>query len=256
VAVTVTPTVEAGNDPPRIRLDVTATAGETATTVTRLDPDGTTVPVRTNDGAPLTISAGVGLVYDYEAPFSAPVTYSTVETPANVSAQVTLTAAKAWLVHPGVPALSVQVTIAAVGARTRSVVRGVHWPMGRAAPVVQTDGMRKAAESSVDLYVPDEDSRAALETLTADAGVLLFNVPATLPWGLPAAYISVGDMVETRAVRYLGQPDRTVTLPYQVVDRPVGGTQAERTLADLAGYGTLAALAAQYGTLFDVAVGP
>jgi hypothetical protein len=87
-AVTVVATVENSTnpqDPPRVRLNVTDT-GTTpslfAATVTRLDPDGQVVPVRTADGNPLTLlhksgTTRVGLLYDYEMPYGAPVTYST-----------------------------------------------------------------------------------------------------------------------------------------------------------------------------------
>jgi hypothetical protein len=51
-------------------------------------------------------------------------------------------------------------------------------------------------------------------------------------------------------------PERDIQIPYQVVDRPAGGTQAERTLLDLLQFATLADIAAAYATLFDVAAGP
>lgn len=259
MAVTVTPTVEESTgqgDPPRIRLDVTATAGETAATVTRLNPDGATVPVRTTDGNPLTISAGTALVYDYEAPFGQPVRYSTVETPGTLSAAVTVAEPAVWLIHVGVPALSRRVRIIDVPQRARPVVRGIHTPMGRRYPVVQTDGQRKAAEYTLTVRTDDDDERAALDDLLDDAGTLLLNVPAGKGWGVGAEYVSVGDSTEARRADWGAYPLRDWLLPCTVVDRPVGGTQAERTLADLAGYGTLAALSAAYGTLFDVAVGP
>jgi hypothetical protein len=46
-------------------------------------------------------------------------------------------------------------------------------------------------------------------------------------------------------------------MPFQVVDRPVGGSQAQRTLADLiAPYPTLGDLKAAYPTLADLLSGP
>ncbi|NUR28511.1 MAG: hypothetical protein HOV83_22175, partial [Catenulispora sp.] len=81
MTVTVAPTVELSNVPPRVRLDVSASAGETSTTVVRNDPDNVQRPVRTSDGAPLTLSGGVGLLYDYEVPYATVVTYTTLESP-------------------------------------------------------------------------------------------------------------------------------------------------------------------------------
>lgn len=256
--VTVTANVEPGFWPPRVRLDVTATGlpAVTSTTVTRLDPDGTVSPVRTPDGNPLTLSSGYGLVYDYEAPYQAPVSYSTTASPSFVSSEVTIPEARVWLIHPGVPALSMPVTIASFADRARRAQRAVFYPMGRANPVVFTDGSRKGVESAVELRTDTLEELAALEAITADSSVLLFNIPAGLKWGVPTCYISVGDIGEARLVDYAGEPKRYVTLPYQVVDRPVGGSQAQRTLADLLVYPTLADLQAAYPTLADLLAGP
>jgi hypothetical protein len=43
--------------------------------VTRRDPDGHTVPVRTADGGPQPLSAGQATLYDYEAPYGEPVAH-------------------------------------------------------------------------------------------------------------------------------------------------------------------------------------
>ena len=260
--VTVTPTVEpstgAIGDPPRVRLDVVdadAPAVESVT-VTRLDPDGRIVPVRTFDGNPLDLTGGPGLIYDYEAPFGAPVRYSSQESPATVSAEVTVDEQRVWLIHPGVPALSMPVNVAEFGKRSRPVARGVHRPMSRRYPVVQTDGRRKAAEAVLELNTFTLSERAAFETLTDDAATLLLNVPAGFGWGVGAEYVDLGDLDEERLIIWAGQPRRLQTLPYLVVDRPVGGSQAERTLADLAEFASLADLALAYESLLDLAAGP
>jgi hypothetical protein len=131
--VTVAPTVELSNVPPRVRLDVTdsGTPNLFATTVMRLDPDGALRPVRTQDGAPLTLGTSgsnrVGLVYDYEAPYGAPVSYSTLESPSTVSNPVTVDESRVWLVHPGVPALSLPITVAEIGERKRSRACSTRW---------------------------------------------------------------------------------------------------------------------------------
>lgn len=260
--VTVVPTVEPSNDPPRIRLDVTDTGAPNLfqTTVVRNDPDGRQVPVRTTDGGPLQLTTSgadrIGLLYDYEPQFGASVTYSTLESPATVSASVSLSSARAMLIHPGVPELSRQITIMEAGARQRASRRGVFYPSGRRYPVVQTGGQRQASEWALTLYVATEQERVDLDTLLDDESVLLLNVPVGSPWGIGAEYVSVGDVTEARVVRYLGEPARAVTLPLTVVERPAGGTQAERSLADLVAFPTLADIAAAYATLFDVAAGP
>lgn len=259
--VTVVPTVEPSTgpeDPPRVRLDVTDTGSPavTSTVVTRLDPDGRAVPVRTTDGGPLSLAGGPALLYDYGSPFGAPVRYSTLESPATVSSEVTVDELNVWLIHPGVPALSRPILAAGITGRTRRVQRGIHYPLGGLYPVVQTDGQRKAPEYTLTIRTTTATDREAIDTLLEDAGVLLLNVPAGLQWGITAEYVSAGDTVEDRLYAYGPEQRRTWQLPLLVVDRPEGGTQAERTLADLVEYPTLADLAAAYPTLLQLAAGP
>jgi hypothetical protein len=260
VTVTVTPTVEPSTgygDPHRVRLDVADSGALVEVTVTRLDPDGRTVVVRTTDGNPLTLSAGVGLVYDYEAPFGAPVSYSTFEDSATVSSEVTVVEDMVWLIHPGVPEISMPISVASFGARGRPVARGVFRPMGRKTAVVQTDGQRKSFEGVIELNTFTLDEILAFETLTDDAADLLLNVPVGLGWGVPTCYVSLGDLEEGRLVDYAAEPRRLHTLSYVVVDRPVGGTQAERTYLDLlVSHSSYAELPASYGSYFALLAGP
>lgn len=260
--VSVVATVELSNVPPRIKLDVTDTGTPNlfTATVTRLDPDGVNRPVRTPDGNPLTlVTSGanrVGTVYDYEAPYGAPVSYSTQESPGTVSASVTVNESRVWLVPPGVPSLAMPITVADFGNQTRKVQRGVFYPMGREFPVVQTDGRRKAPEGTLQVKTSTLVELSSLLALVADTSVLLLNVPASLQYGVGTSYISIGDVEEVRLVDYAVEQRRYVNLPYQVVDRPVGGTQAARTLADLMVFPSLAALNAAYPTLAALQAGP
>lgn len=261
--VTVVPTVELSNVPPRVRLDVTDTGSPSifSTTVMRLNPDGRTVPVRTNDGNPLTLSTSgsdrVGLIYDYEPPFGAAVSYLTLESAGTVSTQVTVPETRVWLIHPGVPELSMPITVARFGTRSRKTARGVHYPMGRATPVVQTDGARKAAEYALSVVTFTDDERRDLETLLEDSGALLLNVPASKGWGVSAEYVSVGDIQEERQVQFAGDPLRVWSLPCTVIDRPAGGSQAERTYVDVLGDNvTYASLMTKYPTYLALLAGP
>lgn len=266
--VTVVATVEPSTgpyDPPRVRLDVTdsGTPAVSATTVTRLDPDGRTVPVRTLDGGPLRLQAfgadRVGLLYDYEAPLGQPVVYSTLESPAVVTGQVTLPADDVWLIHPGVPELSLAVDLRAESFAEEewAVTQGVHWPMGREHPVVQTDGQRKAPSSSLTVRVHTSEQLQSLRTLLADAGTLQLNVPAQLGIGVDTCYVAVGAVTNRRLVNIGDDPRRSVVLPYQVVTRPEGGSQSERTYTDvLASFASYAAVQAAYDSYADLLAGP
>jgi hypothetical protein len=259
--ITVTPTVEASNVPARVRLNVadTGTPALTTTTITRLNPDGTTSPVRTPDGNPVTISGGSGLVYDYEAPYGQVVTYSSAETPGNVSGPVTVPVTRPWLIHPGMPTLSmpIDLRVGALDEETLQARQAMYWPMGRSTPVVIGDGARKAAQSSLIIGTETSDELSGIRALFADASVLLLNVPPSLGLGFDTCYIAPG---EVRIARRPNSPGayfgRDVSVPFTVVARPGGGTQSERTLSDLLVYPSITALNAQYATLADLLAGP
>lgn len=262
--VTVTATVELANTPPRVRLDVTDIGSPNlfAATVTRLDPDGRIVPVRTTDGNPLTLSTSganrTGILYDYEMPYGSVVTYSTAESPTATSAEVVVNESRVWLVHPGVPGLSMPVELRAgsLAEESYDVRMGVFYPMGRANPVVMTDGARQGMKSSIRVAIDTLIQVAAIRALVADAGVLLLNIPAPLGLGVPAQYIAVSTVTISRVTDMGGDPYRVAELPFIVVDRPAGGTTAERTLVDFLDFPTLADVASAYATLADAFAGP
>lgn len=257
MTITVTPTAQPSNVPPRVQLNVSASAGETSTTVTRINPDGTVTTVRTLDGGPLALSGGAGLLFDYEMSFGAGVSYSSTQSPATISAQVTVDVASAWLIHPGVPDLSLPVTVGSITDRTRAVQRAVLQPIGREFPWTATDGQRKAAQFSLTVYTADEDGRASLYSLLEDTNVLMLNVPAGKGWGITAEYVSVGEVTEARPFRLMGLSDRMITLPMVVVDRPAGGTASERVWNDVTGaYATWNAVTAAYASWNAVLAGP
>jgi hypothetical protein len=257
MTITVTPTVEAGNLPPRIRLNITA-GTETSTVVVRNNPDGTTTPVRTDTGVPLPISGGVGLLYDYEAPFGQPVSYSSLESPTTVSNQVTLDIAQPWLIHPGVPALSMPISLrpGSLVEETAPVKQGVFYPMGRTTPVVVTDGSRKSSQGPWSSPPDRWTSWTRSAHCSPDLGPLLLNIPDGMGAGFPPSYIAVGDVKLTRWTDTVIDANRDVTLPFTVVDRPIGGSQSSRTYADLLDFTTYAQLTADYASYTTLLAGP
>lgn len=262
MTITVTPVVEPStgpNDPPRIRLNIYdgTNPARAVTTVTRIDPDGSVVPVRTEDGGPQPLSGRAGVAFDYEAPFGQAVVYSSVESPNVVSAPVTLDEQEAWLIHPGVPVLSRPILAAGITGRTRRVERAVLYPMARRTPAVQSDGQRKASEYTLTIRTTTEQDRIAVDLLFDDASTLLLNVPAAWRWGIGAEYVAVGDTLEDRLYPYAPEQRRTWTLPLIVVDRPVGGAQSERTFADvLADNASFDQLMVKYPTFLALQAGP
>lgn len=262
--VTVTPTVELDAHPPRVKLDVSdanlPAYGEV--TVTRQDSSGRTVPVRTPDGNPLTLSTSganrIGTVYDNEVPYGEPVSYSTTEDPGTVSAQVTVDETRVWLTNPGVPELSMPIELRAGSLRVEewALPQAVFWPMGRETPVVHTDGFRKAPSTSLAIAVESLTEFRRLRTLLRDSSTLLLNIPQTLGFGFETSYVALGTAQSTNLTGIGADPNRTVEVSVQVVDRPAGGTQAERTYADLLVYASYTELQAAYSDYQSLLSGP
>lgn len=262
MTVTVTPVVDTTNWPPRVRLNVTGTT-ETQTTVNRLNADGTLVPVRTFDGNPLILTGSggstTGLVYDYEATFNSAVSFTSAESPTVVSSQVTVPSSTPWLIHPGVPALSMPIVLrpGSLQEEMFGAVQGVFHPMGRVNPVIVTDGARKGSQSSITVILETLNDLAALRALISDAGVLLLNIPADQQYGFSTAYVAISDVRVARLTSISTDPYRDVTLPFYVVDRPAGGSQSQRSYADLlAAYSTYPTLDAAYPNYTAMLAGP
>lgn len=255
--LTVTATEHPETTPPSVRLDVTATGTPTITSVTlsRTDPSGRAYPVRTSDGGPLVLSGGVATVWDYEIPYGTTSTYQASATGATSGTDTALlSVSDVWLVHPGVPSRSMAVSVADFGEVVGAADRGVFAVIGRSDPVVISGGARNSDAGVLELWTDTDPERVALKQLLSDSATLLLNVPASLGWGVDTCYISIGDVTATRPVVYAAQPRRDWSLPYQVVARPSGGSQALRTWATVAGeYATWADLAATGLTWAEVA---
>ena len=201
------------------------------------------------DGVLWEQSGSAGVYFDGDTPDGA-VTYAWAGTPhaststsaATASSTTTETPTGAalmavvdvWLVHPGVPDLSMRLdSVKSLGDRTRPVNRGIFTPFGRTMPLIATDGKRKAPQSQLVIRTRTLAELVALQALTEDAATLLLNVPEALGWGQGAEYISLGDLVESRPVEIGDDPERLVSGPYQVTSRPIGGSQSQRTWVDL-----------------------
>jgi hypothetical protein len=74
--------------------------------------------------------------------------------------------------------------------------------------------------------------------------------------GFPPSYIAVGDVKLTRWSDTVIDANRDVTLPFTVVDRPIGGSQAQRTYADLLSFATYRDLNAAYASYTALLAGP
>lgn len=245
---TLTATAEPDYSPPRVRLDFSDTGGSPVTSVTiiRQDADGRSYTVRTSDGAPLPVSGGVATVWDYEVPFGQTVAYST-DISGGPTATAGLDVLRPWLVHPGVPTRSCPLVFGqgSFPAVTRAIVQGSFTVLGRSTPVVFTGGARLAGASQFVLMTETIADLNALDLLFSDGSPLFLNVPPSLSYDVDPVYIAVGDVSFGRPSSVAIHKDRATVVPYQVVARPGGGTQAAITWDTVAGqYATWTAEAA------------
>lgn len=233
--MTVTPEPDA--EPPRLRIDITDTGSPaiTAVTILRLDADGRYRRVRTSDDGPLPISGGGATVYDYEPlGYGTQVTYSTDQV-GGPTAVAVLDVDDIWLIHPGVPSRSVRVdSVSKLGPRARAVQQGKFVVLEREDPVMVTGGARSTPAGLLGVRTATDAQRRAMDLLLDDASPVLLNIPVGKRWGFDSSYLAIGDTDEDRPVRYGPVPLREWALPYQVISRPTGGTQAAIIWNDVA----------------------
>lgn len=257
MTVTVTPTVQLSTTPPSVSLAVSTTT-ETSTTILRNNADGTQSTVRTSDGNPLATPGHAGTLVDYEPWYGSAASYTSIESPATVSAAVTVDPGVTWLTHPGVPALSQVVNFrpGTLQQETRVLKRGVFYPLGRANAVVVSDGARKSASSSVTLFTTTLTDYSNLMSLLSTGSALLLNIPASLGTGFGPAYIAVGDVQVNRWTDTVIDLYRDIVCPFDVVDAPAGGSAAQRSYTDLLAFASYSQLQAAYASYTALLTGP
>lgn len=250
-------TPEPANDPPRTLLEFTYT-GQTEVTITRLDPDGRSRPVRLAEPAELD-GAGTWIGYDYESWFGEDTTYTGVTGAGSLTTStVSLDVDVIWLRHPGVPSLSLQVDFQGEGTPVRPVNQAILEPLNRAYPIVVTDGRRRTKRGTITIRTATALEADALLNLLDDTAVLLLDIPATKDLNMTRhQYLALGDLTEDRRrPDYYLNPHKIWTAPYVVVDRPAGGLQSERTYDDvLADWATYLDVLGEYATYNDLLTG-
>lgn len=258
MALTITPTVDLSNNPPRVLLtvDTTGYVGDTLE-IYRI-VSGVSTIVRDSETSP-DIDDTTWVGYDYEAPYGTACTYQVVvfasgaSVASATSSTSTVNETSPWLVHPGDPSLSIELTgLRQIGARKRAITQAVQRVIGRSDPVVIADS-RAAVESSLQIGTTTLADNTALLALIADGQPLLLNVPASLLWGVTYEWVALGDAEEARVVQTGARPNRLHTISYLVVSRPEGDLTPQRTYADVlteaASYSEILATRATYTAL-------
>jgi hypothetical protein len=208
-----------------VRLNVTCHAGDTVLEVWRSGPSGVEAFVR--GWAPGTVvGATPVIVRDYEAPLGVPLHYFARcgATPAGYGAAagpVAITVAvgecECWLVDLARPINSIQVTAESLPELAYSLEAGVHFVMGRRAPVMTSlPAHTPAGELTVltDDLATREEARAILGS---GYPFLLRTAP---DWGIGNLYCGVTGFVEGRIVTDGAAPYRRWRASVQQVERP------------------------------------
>lgn len=230
--------------------------------ITRTNPDGTVVRVRSGDLA--WAVAGVGVAYDHEAPLGAPVAYTatplyadgTWGPPTSLAVEVPAPAAgelrDLWLKSVDTPGLSLRVMIASAGGRESAARQDTTDRAGSAYRAVTFD-VHAAAAMAVTIDVPPEQL-AQVRTLL-DAGILLAQVRPGYAW--PDAFFVPADISETPTGRLGSTGGYTVAFTIDPIERPdtVGqpmrmpGWSYDQLAADFATYDAVAASYPSYVSL-------
>ncbi len=247
------------NSPPRIRIIVTAMAGDTVT-VTRRNVDGSAYSVRTGNPGTLD-SPGTWTGYDYESPFALAGTYKATSNTgdtvlATVPALREYGVRTPWLIHPGIPGLSLPVNVARPGPLPSSEInQGVFAILGRPDPIVRTDGVRRAPTFTLTLSTSTWDDQDALMKILSDASTLLLQV--TYPEWERGDYwwISVSTVTPIRLVDYFGGQDMQWALACTVTGSPAGLLQAQWTCAGVVNaYASSSDVVSAYATSQDLLI--
>lgn len=214
---------------------------------------GVRVPVRGADpAAPI---GGGFFVWDYEAPFNVPVTYTAHDAGTDyVSAPVTLAETRPWLRVPGLPFLDLPVVPDRYPALQRSRPAAVLRPLGRRRPVVISD-LLQSAEGTIGFYAPTDSDADSLVALLEQAPVVLLHLPGTR-WG--ARYIALRGVAESRSTGYADTEFTLFEVEFVVVDRPEGGLFGDPSnsyQAVLDTFASYSALLAAEDDYFDVLAG-
>lgn len=251
MAGTLTATKYAAAGMVRLNVDFTAANNALTATVTAYLADGTSYVVR--GAGPVTLSAEVAIVDDYEVPLDTVTYWTAVANTGDTASTAPLTLGSseafgqptAWLKDPAIPARNVPVQFAGSGmVLTRSARQGVFDVIGRANPAAVA-AVRASARTRVLLASVNPATIPDMRQVISSGQTLLLQAPSgyQLP---PNWYVAVGDVDEVYPTKTLRHSARYWQLDVTTVDRPTTAAQAQfNTWADAtATYGTWGAMAA------------
>lgn len=254
ITLTATPVVDF-DVPPGVRLAITSSTSVQDFTLWRTHADGTVHRVLTETGQ--RIVGGAAIVTDYCAPYNQDLTYR-VTADETATADAWMECQSTWLIHPAVPALSMQTkAVRSISSKSRASRSAEFQPQG-SDPVFRSDEKRTGIAGTIVVRIAVEQE-AALDALIDDDSVILINTPGDPGWDLTWLWARV-DVEITNPTGYLGVHDRNVSLAYKkAADPDVDQTPvwtcdiAEATWA-AEGVTTATAAAALYSTALKMQI--
>lgn len=254
---TLTLVADPTHTPPRVI--VTVASGSAATF--------TAVDVR-REGEMLRGTVPLGLntyvVDDFEASYGVATSYTvtftlSTGTSGSVSESVTLSPARAWLIHPRTPDLSVSFTdgsdgagIVQIGDTQSDSQASRHRVLSASRDVVMSFGTRSdPSYSSFQVATTTAAESSALESLLKDETPVLLRIPAS--WGLDfkEGFYSVLNWTAAPLLNLAGTWLKRWTLPLAPANAPRVIVQAQNTYADGLLLGTYADDLAINKTYYD-----
>jgi hypothetical protein len=248
---TITPAKFTASGMVRLTIDFSGlTPAATTLTITRNGADGSAYTVR--GAAPLTLSAGLGVLDDFEIPLDVDCTWTGVDQAGrtattgivNLGSDEAFGTPTAWITDPARPGASVPVAMSGQPEWTypaQSVRLDV---IGNPRPraVSATRGSKRGTITFVTL---NPASIADVRNVFSTGQVLLLRAPAGYQWG--NTYFDAGDVREAHGFTILRHSARRWSVDIAEVDRPVYASQgfSNSWATATATYGTWGTMSAQ-----------
>lgn len=253
---TLTLTAEPGTIPPRVKIEISTGS---AATITALD--------LRRDGEPVRSLPSLGLstvvIYDYEASYGVPVTYTAEVTKSvgsdSLSGSVTLSSDLLWLVHPRQPSLSFPVSntgevafLTAIGSASSATQAARHRVIGASRDVIMSYGKRSdSSYSSFEIMATTESESRALASLLQDETPILVRFPASWDADFVEGFYAVETWSSSPVVDRSGNWYTRWALPLAPAVAPKVIVQADNSYAAGLLIGTYADSLAVQPTYYD-----
>lgn len=210
-----------------IGLRVPIPAGYDRLSVSRVGPSGNPAFVRGFQAAPVTPGATIS-IRDFEVPLGLPVTYTvTVWNAAVPDQRQTVTTGPVtlqtqgcddtWLVDLIQPQNTQRIVIERLDELAFDVPEGVHWILGRHAPIVTVD-LAKTPTFELNFITDTFDSRDRAKYALGNGSPVLLRTPPEN--GIGNLYLFPTEWKEQRIVNKATLPDRRFVVSAVQVDRP------------------------------------